>query len=129
MTRRADNNGSNANLTPDTVCELLTMLTNTENVLSDLLANVFNAAMPRERDHHRHGEPRERTDKRNGYANAFKHRTLKTRLGTIQLSVPQVRGSDMPLRPVTLDAAMASDKALAIALTELILEGFAPGSA
>ena len=63
------------------------MLTSAKNLLSGLLAQVLNAAILLERQLHLRAEPHERTDERNGYANSFKERTLKTRLGTIELSV------------------------------------------
>ena len=47
-----------------------------------------------EYEHHRRAEPHQRTDIRNGYANGFKDCTLKTRLGTIEVSIPRVYGSD-----------------------------------
>ena len=53
----------------------------------------------------------------------MKDRTLKTRLGTIELSVPQVRGSDEAFRPASLDAAMVSETVLHIALAEMYIQG------
>ena len=78
-----------------------------------------------EREHHLRTEPRERTDERYGYANGYKERTNKTRQGTIELSIPQVRGSDEAFRPVSLDTAMASEKVRRIALAEMTIQGVA----
>ena len=125
MTHHKDISASRARLTPDAVSELLTLLTSSENPLSGLLAEVLNAAMLLERQHHLRADRHERTDERNGYANGYKDRTLKTRLGTIELSVPQVRGSDETFRPASLDAAMASETALHIALAEMYIQGVA----
>ena len=125
MTHRRDINASHARQTPDAVSEFLTILTSAENPLSGILTEVLNAAMLLERQHHLRADRHERTDERNGYANGYKERTLKTRLGTIELSVPQVRGSDEAFRPASLDAAMASETALHIALAEMYIQGVA----
>ena len=125
MTHRRDINASHARQTPDAVSEFLTILTSAENPLSGILTEVLNAAMLLERQHHLRADRHERTDERNGYANGYKDRTLKTRLGTIELSVPQVRGSDEAFRPASLDAAMASETALHIALAEMYIQGVA----
>jgi len=125
MTHLKDISASRARLTPDAVSELLTLLTSSENPLSGLLAEVLNAAMLLERQHHLRADRHERTDERNGYANGYKDRSLKTRLGTIELRVPQVRGSDESFRPSSLDAAMASETALHIALAEMYFQGVA----
>jgi putative transposase len=125
MTHRRDIRASHARLTPDAVSELLTMLTSAENPLSGIITEVLNAAMLLERQQHPRADRHERTDERNGYANGDKDRTIKTRLGTIELSVPQVRGSDETFRPAALDAAMASETALHIALGKMYIQGVA----
>lgn len=114
MTHHKDISASRARLTPDAVSELLSLLTSSENPLSGLLAEVLNDAMLLELQQHLRADRHERTDERNGYANGYKDRSLKTRLGTIELRVPQARGSDESFRPSSLDAAMASETALHI---------------
>jgi transposase-like protein len=37
-------------------------------------------------------QPYERTHDRKGYANGFKPKTVETRLGSLRLDVPQIRG-------------------------------------
>ena len=88
MTYRCDVGINRASLTPEAVRELLTMLTRTQNPLADLLAVVLRAAMNLEPEHHLHEEPHERTDIRYSYVHGYKERTLKTRRGTIALSIP-----------------------------------------
>ena len=78
-----------------------------------------------ERQYHLHADRHERIDERYGYANGYKERTNKTRQGTIELSIPQVRGSDEAFRPVSLDTAMASEKVRRIALAEMTIQGVA----
>ena len=78
-----------------------------------------------ERTQHLCAGHHERTDERNGYANGYKDRSLKTRLGKLELRVPQVRDSDEPFYPESLNAAMASERALRIALAEMYGQGVA----
>src|SRR5437868_5783888 len=52
----------------------------------------WNALMQVERSEAIKAEPYERTVERIGYANGFKPKTLQTRLGSLTLQVPQVRG-------------------------------------
>ena len=114
MTHRRDNNVMPTSLTPDAVRELLGLVTNAENPFSDLLILVLNAAMKLERKRHLRNDHHERRDDWYGCANGLKHCTFKTRLGTIEVSVPQVRGSDARFRPASFDAAMASKKAFTL---------------
>jgi hypothetical protein len=83
ITRLGGINASHTRITPDAVSEFLTILTSAENPLSAILTEVLNAAMLLERQHHLRADRHERTDERNGYANGYKERTLKTRLGTV----------------------------------------------
>ena len=50
---------------------------------------LINEAMRIERDRHIHATPYERTEMRSGYANGFKPKQLNTRLGALNLQVPQ----------------------------------------
>ncbi len=61
---------------------------------NDALAFLINSAMLLERQKHLKAEPYERTEERNGHANGFKPKTVKSRLGELDLLVPQVREGD-----------------------------------
>jgi len=52
---------------------------------------LLNQAMLIERDRYLGETSYERTDTRTGYANGFKPKGLKTRLGSLDFSIPQVR--------------------------------------
>ena len=78
-----------------------------------------------ERTKHLCAGKHERTTERNGYANGYKDRSLKTRLGKLELKVPQVRDRDEPFYPESLHAAMMSETALRIALAEMYVQGVA----
>ncbi|HEV2124636.1 MAG TPA: IS256 family transposase, partial [Chloroflexota bacterium] len=60
---------------------------------------------------------------RNGQANGFKGRQFQTRLGALDLSVPQVRDSSEPFWPQSLEKGLRSERALKIALAEMYVQG------
>src|SRR5688572_29965789 len=94
------------------LAELLPVLTSAgENPLAQALTVLLNAAMLFEREQHIGVAPYERNTERNGQANGFKERTLSTRLGRLGVAVPQVRGSEEPFHPQSLEAARLSEKA------------------
>lgn len=82
---------------------------------------LINQAMIIERDRHLHAQAYERTESRTGYANGFKSKTLKTRLGALDLSVPQVRDGDF--YPSFLERGIRSERALKISLAEMYVQG------
>lgn len=57
--------------------------------LPDALAALINEAMRVERERHVGAGRYERSDARRGYANGYKTRTMKTRMGALELRVPQ----------------------------------------
>ena len=65
--------------------------------------------------------PYERGATRRGQANGFKPKTLKTRVGELQLAVPQVRGAKF--YPTALERGSRSEKALRLALAEMYVQG------
>jgi putative transposase len=99
------------------------LTTGSNNPLADALAVLLNAAMQFEREKHIGASPYERKEDRNGQANGFKDRSLSTRLGELNVSVPQVRGSSESFRPQSLEAALLSEKALKVALAEMYVQG------
>jgi len=106
-----------------TLLPLLMAEGQSENPLAHALAVLLNAAMLHEREKHIGAAPYERSEERNGHANGYKERTLSTRLGQLNLSVPQVRGASEPFRPQSLEAALLSEKALKVALAEMYVQG------
>ena len=94
-----------------------------DNPLAHALTVLLNAAMQFEREKHIGAARYERTEERNGQANGYKERTLSSRLGQLNLSVPQVRGGTEPFRPQSLEAALLSEKALKVALDEMYVQG------
>lgn len=112
------------NLEDSAVAELLPLLmSGDDNRFADALSLLLNAAMLLERQRHLRAEPFERTEERNGHANGFKEKRFKTRLGEIKLDVPQVRGSNEPFYPKSLEKGLRSERALKIALAEMYVQG------
>ena len=89
--------------------------------LPELIRILLNAAMQAERQQHLGVEPYERSSKRQGYANGFKQKMMKTRLGEISLDVPQVR--DGSFYPDALEKGLRSERALTLALAEMYVQG------
>lgn len=103
----------------DVAMELL--ISNGFDGIADTLTTLMNAAMQIERSRHLGAEPYARKDERIGYANGFKNKTLKTRIGELDLSIPQTRGTDF--YPKSLERGLRSERALKIALAEMYVQG------
>lgn len=65
--------------------------------------------------------PYQRSEARRGQANGFKPKRVKTRIGQLELSVPQVRGAKF--YPQALERGSRSEKALRLALAEMYVQG------
>ena len=82
---------------------------------------LINEAMRIERDRHLNAKAYERTELRNGYSNGFKPKQLNTRVGTLNLQVPQVRESNF--YPSFLERGLRSERALSLSLAEMYIQG------
>jgi len=89
--------------------------------LADAVTALLNTAMVAERSEHLGAEPYERSDDRTGYANGFKNKTVKTRLGALTLKVPQTRDSEF--YPSSLEKGLRSERALLLAIAEMYVQG------
>ena len=85
------------------------------------LRTLLNAAMLFEREHFLQAAPYERTCERRDYANGFKAKRLRTRLGDLDLRIPQVRSSEF--YPTALERGTRSERALKLALAEMYVQG------
>lgn len=98
----------------------------TENGLDgvpDALRILINEAMKLERSAFLQAEPYQRSNDRQGYANGFKPKTMKTRMGEVTFSVPQVRDSESPFYPSALEKGARSERALTLAVAEMYVQG------
>jgi transposase-like protein len=89
--------------------------------LKPVLELMFNTAMKVEREQFLGAASHERTEERRGYANGYKPKELHTRLGSLELDVPQVRG--LGFYPQSLEKGSRSEKALKLAIAEMYLQG------
>jgi len=60
--------------------------------IAPILELLFNTAMKVEREQFLGASSHERTEDRKGYANGYKPKELQTRMGALNLEIPQVRG-------------------------------------
>ena len=89
--------------------------------IPELIRILVNEAMKLERGQHLGAEAYERTATRRGYANGYKPKTVKTRMGEIEFAIPQVREGDF--YPEALEKGMRSERALTLALAEMYVQG------
>lgn len=82
---------------------------------------ILNEAMKIECSQHLKAIPYERTEERVGYASGFKPKQIKSRVGQLNVSIPQVRESDF--YPLSLEKGMRSERALRTALAEMYVTG------
>lgn len=65
----------------------------------------------------------ERTAERTGWRNGTRHRRWDTRVGTVDLEVPRVRGDEVAYFPSFLEQRQRSERALVASLVEMVLKG------
>jgi putative transposase len=91
------------------------------DILPELIRIVINAAMQGERQQHLGVAPYQHSPDRNGHANGFKPKTVKTRLGDISFDIPQVREGGF--YPQALEKGLRSERALNLAMAEMYVQG------
>jgi len=91
--------------------------------MSQAISVLINEAMKVERARVLNALPYERTKERKGYANGFKPRRVKSRLGALELQIPQVRGEDVEFYPSALERGERSERALKAAMAEMYIQG------
>jgi hypothetical protein len=90
-------------------------------------ASLMNHAMLIEREQVLKAKSHQRAAGRQGYANGFKPKTLNTRVGKLDLRVPQTRGyhdgNGRPFYPKALDRDVRSERAMILAMAEMYVQG------
>jgi len=89
--------------------------------LGEAVRRIINEAMRLERQNYLGVGPYERSEERRGYANGYKPKTVHTRIGALDLDVPQVR--DSSFYPSSLEKGLRSERALKVALAEMYVQG------
>ncbi len=91
--------------------------------MTGAVISLLNEAMKLDRSRHIQATSYERIEERNGYANGFKPKTVNTRLGKLELDVPQVRDSSSSFYPNSLEKGLRSEQALRCAIAEMYIQG------
>ena len=86
-----------------------------------VLELLFNTAMKVEREGFLGASSHERSEERKGYANGYKPKEVQTRMGALELAVPQVRG--LGFYPKSIEKGCRSERALKAAIAEMYLSG------
>jgi len=89
--------------------------------LKSLVERVVQRILETEMAEHLGAGSYERTDKRRGYRNGYKPRTLKTRVGILELLVPQDR--EGTFRTELFDMYQRNEKALVLSMMEMYVQG------
>jgi putative transposase len=112
---------SNNNLSPILMEELHQLASLGFSEIASSLERIFNELMKMEREQVLHAGPYERTEHRQGYANGFKDKKLNTRVGILNLKVPQTR--NIEFYPSCLEKGDRTERALKLALAEMYVQG------
>ena len=89
--------------------------------MAQAMQMLMNEAMKIERNEVLNAAPYERCSDRRGYANGYKPKTVNTRIGRLELSVPQTR--DIDFYPKSLERGVRSERALKLAVAEMYVQG------
>ena len=107
----------------DKVLELAQEVFQNRDGLKGFLELLLNQVMGEEVTAHVGAEPHERkAPGRRGYRNGAKPRTMKTRVGELNLSVPQTRNCE-PYHPSMFAKWQRSERALLVACAEMYFQG------
>ena len=91
------------------------------DILPELIRIVVNVAMQAERQQYLGAAPYQHSPLRQGHANGYKPKTVKTRLGEINFDIPQVREGGF--YPQALEKGLRSERALTMTLAEMYVQG------
>ena len=86
-----------------------------------VLEKLLNTAMQMEREEFLGARRWERSEQRRDHVNGYKAKTLSTRVGQLQIRIPQVRHLDF--YPRSLERGCRSEKALKLAIAEMYVMG------
>jgi len=89
--------------------------------MAEAIEILMNEAMKLQRADALGAMPYQRTETRRGYANGFKPKTVNSRLGRLNLQVPQTR--DVEFYPSALERGERSERALKLAVAEMYVHG------
>lgn len=94
-----------------------------DDVLKAMIRVVAQEVMQEEVSRLLGAQEYERTGSRRGYRNGYKPRALNSRVGRLELEVPQVRGVEEPYQPIVFERYQRSERALLVACAEMYFMG------
>jgi len=97
------------------------LISNGAKDLKPVIEILLNEAMKIEREEALKAAPYERNPERTGYANGFKDREYASRMGSLRIQIPQVRG--LSFYPRCLEKGERCEKALKLAVAEMYIQG------
>ena len=106
----------------DIIGQLLQEVFTDRDGLKQVLEALVNQAMQSEVSQHLAADQYQRTDQRRGYRNGVKPRHLATRVGSLELAVPQTRNCE-PYHPSMFARWQRSERALLVACAEMYFQG------
>jgi len=90
-------------------------------------ATFMNLPMQIERQQALEAEAHQRIEERQGYANGFKSKTMRTRVGEVSLRIPQTRKyhdeEGRPFYPKSLERGVRSERAMTLPVAEMEAKG------
>jgi len=92
-----------------------------DGAMGRLVEQVVQQILEAQVSDHLQAQPFERTDERQGYRNGFKPRSLVTRVGTLELRVPQVREGTFSTE--LFARFQRSEQAFILSLIEMVING------
>jgi len=101
--------------------ELQVSLLDDKNFLKGIIETFCQRLLGEEITHHLQAETYQRTEERRGYRNGYKPRRLKTRVGKLELLVPQDREGEFQTE--LFRRYQRSEKALVVSLMEMYIKG------
>jgi transposase-like protein len=102
------------------IIELLIQTGVSEN-MAQCVQLLINEAMKMERSAYLNAQPYQRTPDRMDHANGYKPKTLHTRIGELELTVPQTRNGGF--YPSVIQKGLRSERALLTTIAEMYIQG------
>lgn len=109
----------NITLEQDEILQLLA--SNRDDAFRTLLENSLNSILQAESTQQLKAEPYERSDERTDSRNGSRERELKTRVGTMKLTVPRHR--NVPFKTLIFENYSRSEAALVASMAEMVVSG------
>lgn len=92
-----------------------------DKAFAQLVETILNQVLNAQAAEQVGAQPYERSEERKAYRNGYRDREMKTRIGTITLSVPRLRNGDFSTE--LFNRYQRSEQALVIAMMEMVVNG------